>query len=80
MGGNKMRRAKREHARRVAAAPPRCHVCSNEITRGDMARDADGNRVHQHCLLLIDKAKEINVTQESAQRVQEAGLWLPGQE
>jgi hypothetical protein len=66
-----MRQAKRRTKRQ-----PRCPLCTNEITQGDLVKMDDGSRVHRSCAERLETARKM----ASAQRMEQSGFWLPGSE
>lgn len=73
------RAAQRRAAQRDAIKRPRCPVCKNLIARQDMDT-YKSHAIHQTCkehVVAVEKEQE---TQETAQRVREGGLVLPGRD
>jgi len=62
---------KAAHAEKIGE---RC-VCGNQITPRDRVLTGGDRPVHRVCLERIQEAQKM----ATAQRVQEQGIWLPGQ-
>jgi transcription elongation factor Elf1 len=74
--GKQVKRSQRQ-AQRRARRLPRCPLCGNEITEVDVVKiEVEGEtvKVHKTCGERFDQAKLI----KSAQRLQDSGIWLPG--
>jgi hypothetical protein len=73
-----MKKAQQRNQRRAQRAQkralPRCPVCTNEVSESDRVPCEGGNVLHAACVERVAQAKAI----QTAERVKQQGIWLPG--
>jgi hypothetical protein len=71
-------RNERRSKRAAKRALPRCPVCQNEVSQNDRVPCEGENGViailHSACVERLNQAKAI----QTAERVKQQGIWLPG--
>jgi len=74
------KRNERQTKRAKKRALPRCPVCQNEVSENDrMPCEGPGGFtaiLHRACVDRLEQAKKI----QAAERLEAAGVWLPGSE
>jgi hypothetical protein len=70
------KRNERKTKRATKRALPRCPVCSNEISEADRVPCEGGYVLHRACVERVAEARKV----QAAQRMSDAGIWLPGQQ